>query len=187
MKKTSVLPEGMTLEGDIEGVEDLAVFGRVDGSIQIDAALVIEGGGTVRGDVRARTVTVKGILVGDAHAEETVWVEDGARVIGDLVAPRVKVMDGARFRGRVRVLAPDRPGPVVLGARPSSPPPPQPTPTIRPTEPPAPPRPAETPRAVRRTEPPTVAPARPAPRRAPVPRMPSVGRVNARRRVGAGE
>jgi cytoskeletal protein CcmA (bactofilin family) len=114
MKKTSVLPVGMTLTGDIEGDEDLVVLGRVEGAIQLDAALVIESGGAVRGAVRARTVTVRGVLVGDAHAEETIWVEDGARLVGDLVGPRVKVMDGARFRGHVRVLSPERPGPVVV-------------------------------------------------------------------------
>jgi cytoskeletal protein CcmA (bactofilin family) len=199
MKKTSVLPSGMTLAGDIEGDEDLVVLGRVEGTIQLDGALVIESGGAVRGDVRARTVTVRGILVGDAHADETIWVEDGARLVGDLVGPRVKVMDGARFRGHVRVLSPERPGPVVV-------PPPR-----RPSSAPAPAIAVEAPaaRAVEPTAEPAVEPAahataerfveaaepvlppepsrRRAPerKRAPLPTMPAIGRTTARRRLDA--
>jgi cytoskeletal protein CcmA (bactofilin family) len=192
MNKTSVLPEGMTLSGDIEGNEDLVVFGRVEGAIELDAALIIESGGAVRGDVRARSVTVRGILVGDAHAEEAIWVEDGARLVGDLVGPRVKVMDGARFRGHVKVLSPERPGSVVVAPR-----------RVRPSEAPrgqgVEPKPIETkpieskrvetpmPRAPEpkpaAVEPrPAVAAARKVP---PAPTMPVLGRARARRRLAA--
>ena len=103
MSRPSVIPRGMKLVGATRGDEDLVVFGRIEGPIEITGMLVIEAGGAVRGDVQAKTVTIRGALAGDAHAEESLWVEEGARVVGDLRGPRVKVADGARFTGRVEI------------------------------------------------------------------------------------
>ncbi|HJL37009.1 MAG TPA: polymer-forming cytoskeletal protein [Polyangiaceae bacterium LLY-WYZ-15_(1-7)] len=103
MKKASVIPSGVTLVGDIEGDTDLVVFGRVEGPIHVGGALVVEESGVVRGHVRARTVTVRGVLKGDAYGDEAVRVDGGAKLVGDLTAPRVQVVPGARFRGEVHV------------------------------------------------------------------------------------
>ncbi len=103
MKKISVIPAGATLVGDIEGDGDLVVLGRVDGPIHVAGVLVIEGCGQVRGHVRARVVTVRGVLKGDAYGERVVRVEETARLVGELTAPRVQVAVGARFRGQVHM------------------------------------------------------------------------------------
>lgn len=103
MNRPSIVPRGITLDGDVEGTEDLVVFGRIHGEIRIDGVLVVEESGVVRGDVFARSVTVRGELAGDAWGQEFVRVDAAGRLVGDLNAPRVKVVDGARFRGRVHM------------------------------------------------------------------------------------
>ena len=103
MRKLSVLPAGMVLRGEISGDEDLVVFGIVEGNVQIDGGLTIEESGTIRGDVAAGHVTVRGVLVGNATAAESVLVDAGARVLGDAIAPRVRVIEGARLRGKVHM------------------------------------------------------------------------------------
>jgi len=111
--KPSVLPGGMKLVGDVGGDEDLVVFGVVEGEVHVDGALVVEAGGSVRGNVEARTVSVRGVVVGDAHAREAIRVDDGGRMVGDLHAPRVNIVKGARFRGQVHMTG-DRPVEVPL-------------------------------------------------------------------------
>ncbi|MFW5921571.1 MAG: bactofilin family protein, partial [Polyangiales bacterium] len=114
MKKASLIPAGMTLAGEVEGDEDLVVHGRVQGDVRVGGALVVESDGVVRGDVQGRTVDVRGVVAGDAWAEELVRVHEGGRVVGDVTAPRVKVVEGARLRGRVHMgedAAPVRPEP----------------------------------------------------------------------------
>lgn len=103
MRKTSVIPEGVTLVGDVEGDADLVVLGRVEGPIHVGGALVIEGSGVVRGHVRARSVVVRGVLKGNAFGDELVRVDEGARLVGELTAPRVHVVPGAQFRGQIHV------------------------------------------------------------------------------------
>ena len=98
----SRLPRGVTLEGAIRGQGDLRVAGEVLGPIEIDGHLVIEDGGVVRGEIRARTITISGILEGNATALELVRLEPGARMTGDARAERVSAAQGALLKGRVR-------------------------------------------------------------------------------------
>ncbi|MEM9073319.1 MAG: polymer-forming cytoskeletal protein [Myxococcota bacterium] len=103
MKRASVIPQGVRLVGDIEGDTDLVVLGRVEGPIHVTGTLIIEETGLVRGHVRGRTVTVRGVLKGNAFGEEAVRVGERARLVGELTAPRVHVAVGAQFRGQVHV------------------------------------------------------------------------------------
>lgn len=103
MKKPSVLPEGVTLAGAIEGDTDLVIRGRVEGPVRVGGILLIDESGVVRGHVHARSLTVRGVLKGNAFGDEIVRIEASARVIGDLTAPRVRVVRGARFRGQVHM------------------------------------------------------------------------------------
>lgn len=103
MAKPSVLPSGMKLVGDVTGEDDFIVFGTVEGEVAIDGAVVVETSGTVRGNVQGRTVTVRGVIIGDASAAEAIRVDDGGRMVGDVHAPRVNIVKGARFRGHVHM------------------------------------------------------------------------------------
>ncbi|MEZ4340934.1 MAG: polymer-forming cytoskeletal protein, partial [Sandaracinaceae bacterium] len=46
-------------------------------------------------------VVVRGVLHGNASAKAAVRVEPSATVVGDVSAPRVNIVEGARVRGRV--------------------------------------------------------------------------------------
>jgi cytoskeletal protein CcmA (bactofilin family) len=101
--KTSVLPAGARLMGEIEGRGDLLVAGHVEGPISVEGTVTIDEGAEVRGDVQATAIVVRGLLVGAATAKESVRVEPSGTVVGDARAPRVNIIDGARFRGRVQM------------------------------------------------------------------------------------
>lgn len=103
MHRPSVIPEGMRLSGDVEGEGDLVVLGAVEGDVRVDGALVVEESGVIKGHAQARTIVVRGVLGGDGTATDTVRVEPGARMVGDARAPRVSIVDGALFRGRIEM------------------------------------------------------------------------------------
>lgn len=102
MSLGSRLPRGVVLEGAIRGQGDLRIAGEVEGPIEIDGHLIIEESGVVRGEVRARVITIGGVLEGNANALELVRLELGARMTGDARAERVSAAQGALLRGRVR-------------------------------------------------------------------------------------
>ncbi len=101
MSRGSVLPEGMAFTGEIRGQGDLIVAGSIEGPIAIDGHLTIEASGSVRGEVKARAMVLRGTLVGPAIADEIIRLEPGARMVGDARAERVSVVEGAMLRGRI--------------------------------------------------------------------------------------
>lgn len=101
MSRGSVLPEGMRFAGEIRGQGDLIVAGSIEGPIAIDGHLTIEASGSVRGEVKARAMVLRGTLAGPAIADEIIRLEPGARMIGDARAERVSVVEGALLRGRI--------------------------------------------------------------------------------------
>ena len=92
----------ISIRGDVTGDEDLLIQGRVEGSIDLaNHAVTIGAEGEVKASVTGRVVIVEGTVEGDIHSEEQVVLRASARVQGDIIAPRLVLEDGARFRGGV--------------------------------------------------------------------------------------
>jgi cytoskeletal protein CcmA (bactofilin family) len=91
----------MTFTGEIRGQGDLIVAGSIEGPIAIEGHLTIEASGSVRGEVKARAMVLRGTLAGPAIADESIRLEPGARMVGDARAERVSVVEGAMLRGRI--------------------------------------------------------------------------------------
>jgi len=108
MIRTSRIPNGVIVEGQIRGQGDLVVAGVVEGSLDVDGLVLIESTGQVRGPIRARSISVSGSVQGPLTADESVRLEPGARVVGDVVAANVSAALGAMVRGRVRMAGAER-------------------------------------------------------------------------------
>lgn len=123
MADVSTIAAGTTIRGSISGDGDLDVLGRVEGSIHIRGELTIGDGALVKSDVSAARVVIRGAVAGDVVADESVVLEAGARVVGDLRAPRIGVRPGALVRGHVsttgEAAAPKRSAAASHAARPA--------------------------------------------------------------------
>ena len=91
----------------------------------------------VKANVTVKNAIVSGVVVGNIQATESVELTHEGRMVGDIRAPRVIIVDGASFRGRVDMgeLPPGRSLPERTTPRA------QLRPTVR-SLPPPPPRPA---------------------------------------------
>jgi cytoskeletal protein CcmA (bactofilin family) len=98
---TTIIGEFTSVHGNLQGDEDLVVLGRVEGSIQLERTLVVETSGVLKADVSVRNAVVSGVVVGNVEAVESVQITAEGRMVGDIVAPRVIIVEGALFRGRV--------------------------------------------------------------------------------------
>jgi cytoskeletal protein CcmA (bactofilin family) len=97
----SIIGRATRIRGRVTGDVDLEVQGFVDGEIAVGGDVTIDAQGMVGASVRGRRVVVRGAVKGDLHGEEAVVLEDGARVVGDVRAPRVAIAPGALVRGFV--------------------------------------------------------------------------------------
>ncbi len=163
----TVVGPSILISGKLTGDEDLTVRGRVEGELTLSKTLIVEITGVVKANVAVRNAIVSGVVVGNINATESVELTREGRMVGDIRAPRVIIVDGASFRGRVdmgevepgrvpvsrpavtrpavrpgstvpaRPAAPARP----TAGRPAPPPPPAARPAAKPLPPPPPPPP----------------------------------------------
>ena len=101
--KPSVLGKTLVFKGELWADEDLILQGRVEGSIHHEQSLTVGPDGVVIGDVRARAILVEGTVEGDLHGSASVIIAATAKVRGNIVAPRVGIMEGANFNGSVEM------------------------------------------------------------------------------------
>ena len=98
---TTVIGSSIRLKGNVQGDEDLLVLGRVDGMLTLSKTLSVEESGIVKANVSVRNAIISGVVVGNIQASDSVEILEGGRVVGDIKAPRVIIMDGALFSGAV--------------------------------------------------------------------------------------
>jgi cytoskeletal protein CcmA (bactofilin family) len=159
----TVVGPSILISGKLTGDEDLTVRGRVEGELTLSKALIVETTGVVKANVAVKNAIVSGVVVGNINATESVELTREGRMVGDIRAPRVIIVDGASFRGRVDM------GEVEPGRVPVS----RPAvtrPTVRPgTAPARPTTPPARPAAATRPAPPPPPAARPASKPLPPP------------------
>ena len=100
----AVIGSSIQINGDLRGDEDLRIEGNVSGTVQLkNSELMIGKGGKVKAGVYAKSIAVDGETMGDLHATECVSVHANARVQGNIIAPRVSIVEGAHFKGSIEM------------------------------------------------------------------------------------
>jgi cytoskeletal protein CcmA (bactofilin family) len=98
----TVIGRTTRIRGRVTGAVDLEVQGYVEGEIAVDGDVTVDAHGLVGASVRGRNLLVRGAVKGDLVGDESVLLEAGARVVGDVRAPRVAIAPGALVRGYVQ-------------------------------------------------------------------------------------
>lgn len=96
--------KSVIIKGELSGSEDLYIDGQVEGSIELSGnRLIIGPHGQVRANVNAKGVVVQGKLNGNIRATERAELTKSAIAVGDIVAQRVAIEEGAYFKGKVDI------------------------------------------------------------------------------------
>ena len=97
----------IVIKGDLISSEDMTIAGRIEGDVAVgDNRLVITPQARIEGNIVAQSVAVHGHVQGNITAEHTAEVGEKGSVLGDIVAPRMIVAEGAVLHGRVEIAAP---------------------------------------------------------------------------------
>lgn len=112
----SVVGAGARVTGEISARGDLRVEGSVRGDVKVAGALLVAAGGSVRGGIEARTVTVAGRVEGSVEAREAARFRRGCRVKADVRSPVVALEEGGRLDGRLEAGGGSKEGPGKGGA-----------------------------------------------------------------------
>ncbi|MBS3822638.1 MAG: polymer-forming cytoskeletal protein [Wenzhouxiangellaceae bacterium] len=98
----AVIGPTISIDGTLKGEEDLVVEGRVKGTVELKSNILTVGSkGILDAQVYAHTILVEGTVKGDLYASERISIRASARIDGNILAPRISLEDGAKFRGSV--------------------------------------------------------------------------------------
>lgn len=101
-KTSAVIGTKIQIKGNIIGDENLIIEGKVDGTVEVRSKdLTIGQSGQVNANVTARIVKIDGTVKGDITGLEKVTISKTGKVQGNIVAPRVTLEDGAKFKGSI--------------------------------------------------------------------------------------
>jgi cytoskeletal protein CcmA (bactofilin family) len=99
--KASIGPS-VSIVGNVTGAEDLTIFGKLEGKIDVPQHSVTIGrSARVEADIHAKFVSVEGEVHGNLVAGEQILIRKTATMLGNLTAPRVGLEDGCCFKGSV--------------------------------------------------------------------------------------
>ena len=102
--KASRLGPATVLSGELKSDEDFVIEGQFQGRIEMgNRNLVIDRSGKVRADIQAKHVSISGLVEGNITASGRVFIAKEGQMKGDIYASRISIMEGAQFKGSIRM------------------------------------------------------------------------------------
>ena len=98
-----LLSGGVSINGTVKFKNALLIDGQVEGAIDSTGELTVGQNAKIRGEVRARSVKVRGTVEGNIFASERCELQAGCTLRGDIEAPRLVVDENATFLGSAKI------------------------------------------------------------------------------------
>ncbi|MFO7675077.1 MAG: polymer-forming cytoskeletal protein [bacterium] len=116
---TAIGPE-TAITGDLQVKASLRMDGRIDGKIEVSDTVLAGPKSHIKGEIRCREAVIAGTVEGNIVATETVELQSGARVHGNITCKGLIIQRDSFFEGNCAMSA--RPGETAPGsARPAQP------------------------------------------------------------------
>jgi cytoskeletal protein CcmA (bactofilin family) len=97
------LSRGVSIKGSVKFLNELLIDGDVEGTIDSTGTLTIKEHAHIRGEIRTKSVKVRGTVEGNIFATESCELQAGCTLRGDIEAPRLAVSEDATFLGSAKV------------------------------------------------------------------------------------
>ena len=102
-KRSTYLGKNLNINGSIVGRDDVQVFGRHTGGIQIEGDLDIRESASIEGNIKARSIQVGGTTEGDLVAGSNLHIQRTGKVKGNISTSILTLKEGAVFNGEVKM------------------------------------------------------------------------------------
>jgi cytoskeletal protein CcmA (bactofilin family) len=101
MPSSNLIPSAMRIHGRVTVEGDLVLEGSFVGALIVSGSFTLAAGAQCQASVQARSADVHGVLTGALTCSDYIVVGAGARVLGDLSAPRIDVDPASEIVGEV--------------------------------------------------------------------------------------
>jgi len=106
------ISQDVEITGTVSFGKSLTVHGTIVGGVRGSGVLTLGPSGKIEGDIETASVSIYGLVKGNVTVSERCELKGAARLVGDLVAPRLIMEEGATFMGTSKV------GPVAQHSEP---------------------------------------------------------------------
>ncbi|SFU35644.1 protein CcmA, bactofilin family [Nitrosomonas eutropha] len=102
----TLIGENTVITGDIQFAGGLRVDGRISGSIMAagntqHSLLVLSEQGVIEGKIKVPYLVINGIVKGPIHSDESLELQPGAKITGDIYYKTIKIHQGAVVEGKM--------------------------------------------------------------------------------------
>ena len=102
----TVIGSGVSAKGSLTSESDIIVDGNFTGDIKAGGSVTLGVNAVVKGNIKARSVTVSGDLTGNIAAEEDITITETGRLTGDISTMQLSIGVGAVFNGTTKMDVP---------------------------------------------------------------------------------
>src|SRR5256714_8679446 len=99
----ALLSRGVSIKGSVKFLNELLIDGEVEGTIVSTGTLTIGEHARIRGEIRTKSVTVRGTVEGNIFVTERCELQANCTLRGDIEAPRLVVNENVTFVGSAKV------------------------------------------------------------------------------------
>ncbi len=99
----AILSRGVSIKGSVKFLNELLIDGEVEGTIDSTGTLTIGEHARIRGEIRTKSVKLRGTVEGNIFVTEGCELQAGCTLHGDIEAPRLMVDENVTFRGNAKV------------------------------------------------------------------------------------
>ena len=97
------LSRGVSIKGSIKFLNELLIDGEVEGTIDSTGTLTIGEHARICGEIRTKSVKVRGTVEGNIFVTERCELQAGCTLHGDIEALRLMVDENVTFQGNAKV------------------------------------------------------------------------------------
>lgn len=98
-----LLSRGVSIKGSVKFHNEVLIDGEVEGTIDSTGTLTIGEHAHIRGEVRTKSVKVRGTVDGNIFVTERCELQAGCTLRGNIEAPRLVVDENATFLGSAKI------------------------------------------------------------------------------------
>lgn len=95
----TIIGSGSAITGDIKVNGFVRIDGDIDGNLETDGNVILGEKARIRGNLKAKSVIIGGIVLGNVHALESVKLLSEGTVIGDIISHKVQIDNASIFHG----------------------------------------------------------------------------------------
>jgi cytoskeletal protein CcmA (bactofilin family) len=99
----SIIASDMTIIGDLETEGVVRIEGRIRGTVRASNQVLVTQGAVIEGDLHTHEAVIAGQVHGAIHAKERVELQATAEVSGDILTPRIAIVEGGKVSGEVKM------------------------------------------------------------------------------------